>query len=118
MHTFYLMAWACGARNQVHEKLMPLGTHIIVERTKLDSTIKARLPDDDTTYLLGWLRYPDEQIKDNKQIHVAFRVIDRSSHRRSDMEDVEILSFPACDCMAFAHQQEIPRDACVDFIYL
>jgi len=73
----------------VHARLLPLGLHIIVEKSKLSDAIQLRLPEAETTHLRGWLRYPDAvdlNCDRNDLVFVAFRVIDRTSNRRSDME--------------------------------
>ena len=105
----------------VHNQLLPLGIHIIVKKNCLPSRFTPRLPSGDNNYLLGWLRYPDESdidFKRNDLVFVAFRVIDRNSNRRSDMEDVDIIGFNSIDCIVFATQRDILRTACDDFLYV
>lgn len=76
----------------VHNLLLPLGVHMLVEKTKIPPRYESRIPDDGLPYLLGWLRYPDECDADydrNDLVFVAFRCIERNSTRRSEMEASE-----------------------------
>ena len=102
---------------EVNKGLVPLGTHIIIEKSIFPIAFQTRVPPCRASHVLGWLRYPEE-MEPNNLIYVAFRVIEQRSQRRSDMEDVEIIGIPIEHCIVFNIQDEIPRDACVDYIYL
>lgn len=105
---------------EVHTRLLPLGEHMVVEKSKFPPHLAPRIPDGDATHLLGWLRYPDESdigFGDLTLVFIAFRVVSRNSHRRNDMEDVEVIGFKLDDCNQYSDAVAAP-DACVDFLYL
>ena len=77
----HMMPW-----EQVHERLLPLGTHMLILKTRL-SLGHHRFPAGNQPYVSGWLRYPDacdEGNNANDAVYVAFRVAE-SEHGFSSL---------------------------------
>lgn len=91
-HELTTMHW-----RDVHQALVPLGTHIVTRKANLEGLVDARLPQGSYDYVKGWLRYPDECDKDyhaNECVYVAFRV---TSHP-VECQDICVAPLPIDQC--------------------
>jgi hypothetical protein len=79
---------------EAHERLVPLGAHIVVLKTRL---VGRHFPPGIETYVRGWLRYPedfDEGGGANNRVYVAFRVAGRAN----DFDDIVIVPMGIDQC--------------------
>jgi len=98
------MSW-----QQVHEYLLPLGTHVAVLKVNL---LGRRFPPGIETYVSGWLRYPEEYDEGggaNDRVYIAFRIAERAQ----DFDDIVIL--PMCMRLCMTIDDALIDDV-VDFI--
>jgi hypothetical protein len=96
------------AWEEAHDKLVALGTHVLVAKENIE---RVRVPRGDHTHVKGWLRYPDEcdEQGDSKSVFIAFRV----ASQHNEMEDVCVLPLSSELCSLAA---DMPDVTFVDYL--
>ena len=105
-----MMAW-----QDVHERLLPLGTHMVLLKTHMpEADPPHRFPAGNQQYVSGWLRYPDDCDEGSNAVgavYVAFRV----AEREQDFKSLVVLPIGIEHCRALKGS-DVRADDVVDYL--